>query len=227
MAGNPADSPESTRNQLQILVIADTQNDFELRVRTLNEAQLNVSANYVATRDEFLRSLETAQYDIILSDYEIVGWSGLDAFEIVQERGADVPFILVTGRVGEEMAIECIRRGVTDVILKSNLSSLPWSVTRALEDKKTREDRKRTEAALRKSERTFRVLADSIASAVFIYEGTQCVYVNRTAQTLTGYSEKELLLLNSWDLVHPDSRALAIERSLARLKSGQSASSPW
>jgi len=221
MASNQADLPEGNRTQLQILMLEDYHDDFELSVRTLQAAQLDFRATQVETREEFVRLLETGQYDIILSDYRLSGWTGLDAFEILRQQGRDVPFILVSGALGEQKVIECMKSGITDFILKTNLSSLPASVSRALDEKKIREERKRAEAALRESERRFRVLADSIASAVFIYEGTRCGYVNRAAQTLTGYSENELLALNSWDLVHPDSRQLVIERSLAHLKNGQ------
>jgi PAS domain S-box-containing protein len=105
--------------------------------------------------------------------------------------------------------------------LKDRLGGLAGAVCRALDERKTREERDHAEIALRESERRFRILADTIASAVFIYRGTQCTYANQAAEGLTGYSREELLALNSWDLVHPDSRSLLIEKGLAHLSGGQ------
>ncbi len=103
------------------------------------------------------------------------------------------------------------------------MSALPRAVDKALSDKATRDARKRAEASLRESEARFRALADSIASAVLIYQGTVCRYANRAAQTLTGYSERELLGLSSWDLIHPDSRSLVIEHGFSRVREAQDA----
>jgi PAS domain S-box-containing protein/diguanylate cyclase (GGDEF)-like protein len=83
--------------------------------------------------------------------------------------------------------------------------------------------KKEAQASLRESEARFRALADSIASAVLIYQGTQCQYTNRAAQRLTGYSDKELLQLNSWDLVHPASRSLVVDRWLSGARDLQGA----
>ncbi|HXN23309.1 MAG TPA: diguanylate cyclase [Candidatus Dormibacteraeota bacterium] len=203
---------------LQLLVIEDSRDDFDLAVRALENAQLHVNAVKVASRESFTSLVATHTYDVILADYRLPGWTGIEALEFLKAQGNDTPLILVTGALGEEKAIECIKRGVADLILKNRLSALPAAVCRAISERTMRVVKKKAETSLRESEARFRTLADSIASAVLIYQGTECQYTNRTAQRLTGYSEKELLDLTSWDLVHPASRSLVVDRGLSGVR---------
>jgi diguanylate cyclase (GGDEF)-like protein/PAS domain S-box-containing protein len=221
MVDNQSGPSQMERQRLRLLYVEDAVADFELCVRELERGNLDVRAERVTTRQEYEALLDSNTYDIILADYRLPGWNGMEAFEILRRRGVKTPLILVTGALGDEKAVECIRKGVTDYILKDRLSALPGAVCRALEEKKIRDERNRAETALRESERRFRILADTIASALFIYQGTQCRYANQAAEMLTGYSQQELLALGSWDLVHPDSRSLVIDKGLEHLSGGQ------
>jgi PAS domain S-box-containing protein/diguanylate cyclase (GGDEF)-like protein len=205
---------------VQMLIVEDSADDFELSVRTLENAQLNINAVRAASRESFSSLVATYTYDVIVADYNLPGWTGMEALKLLRAMGNDTPLIILTGALGEEAAVECIKEGAADLILKTHLNTLPAAVRRAIFDATIRESKKRAEASLRESEARFRTLADSIASAVLIYQGTECRYANRAAQTLTGYSEKELLGLSSWDLVHPECRSLVVEQSLDRVKHG-------
>ncbi len=213
----------SSKVPLRILVLEDSREDFELCIQTLQARQWNVEAIQVTSRESFEESISANHYDAILADYQLPGWGEMQALELLQQRGNDTPVILVAGPIGEEKAIQCIREGAADLILKTRLNLLPAAVCRAISERSMRETRKRAEASLRESESRFRVLADSIATAVIIYRGTECRYANRAAQTLSGYAENELLALSSWDLIHPDSRSLLIERGLSRVRETQGA----
>src|SRR5207245_11666873 len=78
--------------------------------------------------------------DIVLADYNLSGWTGMDALAFLREKGKDIPFILVTGALGEEMAVECVKKGVSDYIRKDRLARLPVAICRALEEKHLRDD---------------------------------------------------------------------------------------
>jgi diguanylate cyclase (GGDEF)-like protein/PAS domain S-box-containing protein len=210
--------PEKILAPLRVLLIPSSEEGFDQWARALEKAGMDFSADRALTREEFRRLIAESTYDAIVSDYSLDGWPGMDAFDTLQSKGMDVPFIVVAGSIGEEKAVACIKKGAADCVLKTNLDALPWAVRRAVEDRHIRERNKTAETSLRESERTFRVLADSIASAVLIYQGTECRYANLAAQTLTGYSENELLALSSWDLIHPDSHPLVIEQGFARLQ---------
>jgi PAS domain S-box-containing protein/diguanylate cyclase (GGDEF)-like protein len=209
---------------LQVLIVEDSSDDFKLTVQTLENARLSVNAVQVASREHFNSLITTQSYDVVLANYNLSGWTGMEALAILKALGNDTPLILVTGALGEEKAIECINHGVADLILKNRMSTLPASVCRAVALRSMRISRRRAEASLRESESRFRSLADSIPSAVLIYHGAECRYSNRAARTLTGYSEKELLELTSWDLIHPDSRSLVIESGFSSARNVQESS---
>lgn len=203
---------------LELLFLGHSQEEFELLLRTLEDAHLKVNAAHVRSQDEFQNRISLNGYDIVLSDYDLGDWHGMEALDLLREQGKDIPLILLCGPLDEETAVQCIKNGVADFVWKARMSALPQAVCRAISDKSMRDTRERAEALLRETEARFRLLADAIASAVLIYQGTTCLYANRAAQTLTGYSEEELLALSSWDLIHPDSRYLVIERGLSRLR---------
>ncbi len=218
MANKNENSTTEEVAPLQVLVIEVSRDDFELAVHVLERARLKINAVQVGSREEFQSLTAANHYDVILSDYYLSGWTGMEALELLKQQGNDTPFILVSGTLGEERAVECIKEGAADLILKVRMTSLPGAVCKAIHDKSNRDAKERAESSLRESEARFRALADSIASAVLLYQGTKCCYANRAAQTLTGYSEQELLNLSSWDLFHPDSRSIVIERGLSRVR---------
>lgn len=131
----------------QILLIENDPVDAELCLHTLKKAGMDIRAEIAQTQEEFKSKLAVAPYDLILADYNLVGWTGLDAFEYFRERGGEYPFILVTGAVGEEIAVKCIKQGVSDYILKDRLARLPVAVKRALEEKALRDEKARAEKA--------------------------------------------------------------------------------
>jgi diguanylate cyclase (GGDEF)-like protein/PAS domain S-box-containing protein len=208
----------AAESRLRLLIVEDCTPDFELCVAILERSQLSFRAVQAATLREFEELLGRAEYDVIISDYKLAGGTGLDAFDALQRSGKEVPFIMVSGALGEETAVDCIKRGIADFILKTRLNALPGAILKALADQRIRKERVAAELALRESERRFRVLADSIASAVLVYQGTVCRYANVPAHILTGYSEAELLALSSWDLLHPDSRSMMIEHGFSHLQ---------
>jgi PAS domain S-box-containing protein/diguanylate cyclase (GGDEF)-like protein len=202
---------------LQVLIVEDSPGDFELEVHTLEVAGLSVHAHQVTTREEFQSHLQRAKYDVILANHELREWRGIPAHEVLRSEGNETPLILMGTALGEEKAVQCVKEGATNFILKTHLGLLPGAVRKAISEKTIKDTRAHADSSLRESESRFRALADSIASAVLIYQGTVCTYSNRAAQLLTGYSVAEMLELDSWDLFHPDSRGTVIERGISRL----------
>ena len=206
------------RRPLRILFLEDDLADLELCLNVLKRANLDFHCDPALSLQEFEEKLCAQAYDVVLADYQFAGWTGMDALALLQQQSKDIPFILVTGALGEENAVECIKEGVDDYVLKDRLSRLPSAICRTLEEKYLREEREHAHAALRESEDRFRTLAEAQASAILIYQGTQCCYANRAAEEITGYTRKELLAMSSWEIIHPDSRDTLIEHGLARLQ---------
>ena len=136
--------------ELRILILDDVPADAELEEHELRKAGLVFTSKVVDTKEVFLKELDEFLPDLILSDYELPTFDGLAALRISKERCPDVPFILVTGKLGEEFAIEKLKEGATDYVLKNNLKRLVPSVKRALEEAKLITDRKRAEEELKK-----------------------------------------------------------------------------
>src|SRR4030043_1615000 len=139
--------------ELRILILEDVPADAELEEHELRKAGLVFTSKIVATREAFLKELDEFFPDLILSDYALPSFDGLAALGIAKEKCPDVPFILVTGKLGEEFAIEKLKEGATDYVLKGNLKRLVPSVKRALEEANLITERKRAEEALKKSEK--------------------------------------------------------------------------
>jgi PAS domain S-box-containing protein len=196
---------------LRVLLVEDNSDDAELCIRILRRAQFEVHFDIVKMREEFTNRLRTANFDVILTDYNLGSWTGTETLELLYDEGQDVPVILVTGALGDQKAVECIKSGISDYVLKDRMERLPLAISRALEERASRVERQQTGRLIKESEAKFRALADAIPTAVFIEQGTQCCYVNRAAAQLTGYSHDELLTMNFWQLVLPGSRKGLLE----------------
>lgn len=197
----------------RILLVEDNPDDAALCLRALKKTNKVVRLDVVRTPEEFASQLREGAYDAVLSDYALGSWTGLDALSRLRSQGHQIPFILVTGALGEERAVDCIKNGVADYILKDRLERLPHAIARTLEEKRLRDERERAEQSLQESEAKFRTLAESLPAATFIQQGTHCCYVNRAAEQITGYTREELEDMTFWQLVHPDSRKSAVDRS--------------
>src|SRR6185369_10212215 len=122
---------------LNILIVEDNPNDAELVVGELQRAGFDPKWKRVQTEPEFLAEIKNSP-DVILSDYSMPQFSGLRAAELLRESGLDIPFILVSGTVGEEVAVEAMKRGATDYLLKDRIARLGHSVRSALKEKRLR-----------------------------------------------------------------------------------------
>jgi signal transduction histidine kinase len=138
--------PATTR--LRVLLVEDNPDDVELVLVALQKDGFDVSSDVVQTVEEFTLRIQANGYDVILADYNLPQWSGMEALEILRCENLDVPLIVVTGYLGEEKAVECIKQGATDCVLKDHLTRLPVSVRRALEERRLRELRRQSEREL-------------------------------------------------------------------------------
>src|SRR5438067_1650052 len=129
----------------RVLYVEDNPHDAKLCCRQIEKAGFAIATDIVTTAEEFTTALGTKSYDFVLADYNLPSFSGMEALELLQRDGRDIPFILVTGTVGEETAVECIKRGATDYVLKDRPARLPLAIERALEEKSHREERRRSE----------------------------------------------------------------------------------
>ncbi|MBI2949304.1 MAG: response regulator [Verrucomicrobia bacterium] len=146
------------KKEIRILLLEDDLADAELNKHALREGGLNFNIARVETRLEYVEQLERGKPDLILSDNTLPAFDGFAALALAKEKTPDIPFIFVSGTLGEEMAIESLKRGATDYVLKTRLSRLVPAVHRALRESDERSERKRAEERLRESNEQLRAL---------------------------------------------------------------------
>jgi signal transduction histidine kinase len=142
--GTPVDAAPA----LRFLLIEDSDDDSELVTHQLKSGGFHFTSETVKTAEQFRQAVRAVRPDIILADYNLGEWRGMDALDILRELSLDIPLILVTGALGEVTAVDCIKQGAADYILKSGLTRLPLAIRRTLEDKRLREQRRQAEEEL-------------------------------------------------------------------------------
>jgi DNA-binding NtrC family response regulator len=147
------DKPEPAGRQARILIVEDEAWDAELAQRLLTSAGLGFTAVVVETRASFVAQLAAFRPDVILSDFHLPGFSGEEALEIAQERCPHIPFIFWSGMLGDDAAVELIKRGATDYVLKDRPARLPSVIYRALAEAEQRTQLIHLEDQLREAQR--------------------------------------------------------------------------
>jgi PAS domain S-box-containing protein len=155
---------------IHILHLEDDPMDVELVQAKLEAHDLDYRITRVETEGDFDDGLRAGGLDIILGDYQLPTYDGLSALRLAKRRRPEVPFIFVSGTMGEEAAIEALTRGATDYVLKQNLSRLGPAVRRALQESRERRDRKRAEEALAHSEFKMRCILDSVDEGFIVID---------------------------------------------------------
>ena len=178
---------------LSILIVEDNPNDAELILGELQEAGFNPKWKRVETEPEFLAEIKNSP-DIILSDYSMPQFSGLRAAKLLRESGLNIPFILISGTVGEEVAVDAMKHGATDYLLKDRITRLPNAVERALKQNRMLDERQQAETLLRESEEKFRQIAESINEVFWITDTAkqQILYISPGYEKIWGQTCKSL-----------------------------------
>jgi len=180
---------------LRILLVEHDEADARLIIHAASQLDSLARVDVAATRRQFTELLARHPYSIVLADYRLPDWTGMDAFRELRHLGFDIPFIIVTGNLGDQRAVECVREGANDYILKDQLARLPLAVTRALDDFRVRRERAHALEALRASEEQFRLLLDSAAEGIYGLDTEgRCTFCNPAAARLLGFEHPESLL---------------------------------
>jgi PAS domain S-box-containing protein len=198
--------------RLQILHLEDEPDFAELVCTLLDQDDLKVDVKRVSDRLAFTQSLEAGGFDLIISDYHLPSFTGLEALGMAQKKCPLTPFILVSGTIGEHAAIESLKAGATDYVLKQNPDRLPSAVRRAVAEAAEHAKLSEAETILIRREKYFRTLTENSLDVVTILDRDgNYTYVSPSAEHVMGYAPRELLGQKAFAHIHPEDQPLVVK----------------
>jgi len=230
----PPKEEDFIERKVGILLLEDNADDAFFIVSELKKGGIAHVAKCVSQRDEFISALAEFKPDLVLSDYKLPEFAEMEPLRLVRERSPDLPFILVTGALGEELSVEVMKEGATDYILKDRLFRLVPAVKRALREaeerrrrreadellKKQHEQLQRQNVALQESEERFRELAENIREVFWMTDirKNETIYVSPGYEAIWGRSCQRLYeLARDWvDAIHRDDRERVLKAALEK-----------
>jgi PAS domain S-box-containing protein len=184
---------------LRVLIVGDSENDALLLLRELGRGGYEPVYERVSTPEGMERALEEASergkpWEVVLSDYYMPRFGGPDALDLLRGLGYDTPFIVVSGKIGEDAAVAMMRAGAQDYVAKENMARLCPAIERELREAEGRRERERAEQALRESEERYRVVAETASDAIVVIdEDSRILFINNAAEKIFGYARVEML----------------------------------
>ncbi len=210
--------------QFRVLMVEDNASDTELIVRELKRAGMRCDAHRVETAVEFRRELDEYQPHVILSDFSMPKFDGMEALAIAKRSHPEIPFIFVSGTIGEENAVRALQSGAIDYVLKGNLLRLPPAIERAMSEIRERRARQVLERELRESGKKYQRLFQSNPHPTWVYdiETLRFLVVNDAAVARYGFSREEFLAMTINDIL-PEKHHAGPQEGVARhrTKSGE------
>ena len=191
---------------LRILHLEDSPADAELVHAMLEAGGIDCEIVRADTASSFASALETGSFNLILADFALPSFGGIEGLELARKVCPEIPFLFVSGSMGEEVAIETLKKGATDYVLKNRLARLVPAIERALEESRTRERRQEAEEALRASEARYRLLFENNPQPMWVFDSETLAFlaVNSAACHHYGYSRDEFLGMTIRDIRPPE-----------------------
>lgn len=192
---------------LRVLMAEDNPDDVQLILRELHRANFEVTHKVVFTAEMLDEALGTQTWDLVLSDYSMPQFNGIEALSLVRQRNTDVPFIFVSGTLGEDMAVSAMKAGANDYVLKGNLKRLVPAINRELRDASVRREHRLAELRLKESEERFRHAFDHAGIGMALVGiDSHFMQVNPALCRMLGYNQETLLKTNHRNILYPKER---------------------
>lgn len=215
-----ADAPISPNRALAVLIIEDSEDDVILIARELRRNGYTLTYERVDNREDMRVALGKQSWNVIIADYNLPYFDALDALKLLQGQGLDLPFIIVSGSIGEDTAVAAMKAGAHDYLMKDNLARLVPAVERELREAEERQKRREAEQALRDSENRFRSLIENALDIITVLDETGTIhYASPSIERILGYAPETLVGRVAFDYVHPDDVEIILAAFQATIQS--------
>jgi PAS domain S-box-containing protein len=182
------------KRPIKVLIVEDSEEDAALLIGTLQRGGYDPTYEIIDTPEAMADALNRQKWDLVISDYSMPLFSGLDALKLLQDQDPDLSFILMTGQVGEDVAVEAMKAGAYDYILKSNPARLIPAVERELRDTRARRKNRQNEQALRESQERYRLIVETANEGIWqVDEESRTTFVNQEMAGMLGYPIDEMM----------------------------------
>lgn len=187
-ADDMANERPVAKKPIRVLVVEDSEFDARILVATLKQGGYEPNWKRVEKTEEMVEALEEESWDIVLSDYNLPVFSAPEALQLLQKSGLDLPFIIISGGIGEDVAVAAMKAGAHDYLMKGTLARLVPAVEREMREAEVRRGRRLAEDALRDSEQRYRLLWENSTDAVVLMDSTGVMhFVNPAVTDVFGY----------------------------------------
>ena len=204
-------------NGLKVLLVEDSEDDALLIIRVLEKANFSLIWQRIETEASLDHEINHKDWDIVISDYRLPGFDAQSALEIVKRCQKELPFIVVSGIIGETVAVEMMRSGAHDYLRKEKLHRLPEVVRREVREARVREEQKKTQIKLKQQSAAIEAAIDSMA----IVQNNVFIYTNKAQVKLFGYASAEALIGQPWMNLYPPAQVECFEQEIFPILKGQ------
>src|SRR6185503_17729099 len=215
---------KAMERRIKVLHLEDDARDAQLIAYKLRAGELACDIVHVSNKAAFGRALDGGAFDLVLCDYNLGDYDGLSALKLARSKQPDTPVIMISGTLSDDEAVDCLKAGATDYVLKQRLQRLAPAASRAIREAKEKRGRRKTEADLRLKD----LAIDAATNAIFIVDarapGHPIVHVNRAFEKMTGYGAEESIGRNSRFLQGPDRDQPELEHLRLAIEKGTEAS---